>query len=69
MAPLVPLAAQAFCGMIAYNVTKDVHTPISDPHNIKELDEVAKDIYHLAVEVRRLPRKKLALAPRRPAVA
>lgn len=37
--------------MVTYNVTKDIHTPIPDPHNVKELDEIAKDIYFTAIEV------------------
>ena len=41
--------------MINYNVTKDIHTPIPDPHNIKELDDIAKDIYFTAIEVRPPP--------------
>jgi len=48
--PAVP--PPAFCDMINYNVTKDIHTPIPDPHNIKELDDIAKDIYFTAIEVR-----------------
>jgi|EP01047_Picozoa_sp_COSAG01_P016950 hypothetical protein len=41
----------SFCDMVTYNVTKDVHTPIPDPHNVKELDDIAKDIYFTAIEV------------------
>ena len=37
--------------MVAYNVTKDIHTPIPDPNNVKDLDDIAKDIYFTAIEV------------------
>jgi hypothetical protein len=48
--PAIP--PPSFCDMITYNVTKDIHTPIPDPHNVKELDDIAKDIYFTAIEVR-----------------
>ena len=46
--PAVP--PPSFCDMVTYNVTKDIHTPIPDPHNIKDLDDIAKDIYFTAIE-------------------
>lgn len=46
--PAIP--SPAFCDMISYNVTKDIHTPIPDPNNVKELDDIAKDIYFSAIE-------------------
>jgi hypothetical protein len=48
--PAVP--PPSFCDMVTYNVTKDIHTPIPDPHNVKDLDDIAKDIYFTAIEVR-----------------
>ena len=46
-----PIPTPSFCDMVSYNITKDVHTPIPDPHNVKELDDIAKDIYFTAIEV------------------
>lgn len=48
--PAIP--PPAFCDMVTYNVTKDIHTPIPDPNNVKDLDDIAKDIYFTAIEVR-----------------
>jgi hypothetical protein len=50
--PAIP--APTFCDMVSYNVTKDIHTPIPDPNNIMELDDIAKDIYFSAIEVPRI---------------
>lgn len=48
--PAIP--PPSFCDMVTYNVTKDIHTPIPDPNNVKDLDDIAKDIYFTAIEVR-----------------
>ena len=48
--PAIP--PPSFCDMVTYNVTKDIHTPIPDPNNVKDLDEISKDIYFTAIEVR-----------------
>jgi len=41
--------APAFCSMVAYNVTKDVHTPIEQPNNATLLDASAERVYAQAL--------------------